>query len=130
MMVVPSRMTTGSVNSVPDTPSNSDAARIATRPGRSVTRAFATPEHYAPDWRRLSDARQGTSVEYGKTLTVRRLGALAAGMTIVLEAAGCAGGPGDPAGVPSSAASEHSGHGSPAVPVARPLRAGERFITL
>jgi hypothetical protein len=62
-----------------------------------------------------------------------RLAGLAAGMAAVLVMAACGGGSvgsAGPAGTQSSAASEHAGHGSTAVPVAAPLRAGERFVTL
>jgi hypothetical protein len=62
-----------------------------------------------------------------------RLGGLAAGMAAVLVMAACGNGSAGSAGpavVASSAASGHAGHGSTAVPVAAPLRAGERFVTL
>jgi hypothetical protein len=60
-----------------------------------------------------------------------------AGLTAVLLVAACANSPGSaaaPAGQASSDASSHAGHaghgGSVAIPVAAPLRAGERFETL
>jgi hypothetical protein len=54
-------------------------------------------------------------------------------MTAVLVAAACGNGSTDSAAPPAaatSAASEHAGHGSTAIPVAAGLRAGERFVTL
>jgi hypothetical protein len=62
-----------------------------------------------------------------------RLGWLAAGMAAILVTAGCSNGSAGstgPAGVQSSAASEHAGHVPTTVPVAAALRAGERFVTL
>jgi hypothetical protein len=73
------------------------------------------------------------AVSVRMTPVVGRLGGLAAGLAAVLVMAACGGGSGgsaQPAGGPSSAAAEHAGHGSTAVPVAAPLRAGERFVTL
>jgi hypothetical protein len=67
------------------------------------------------------------------TQAVGRLGGLAAGMAVVLVVAACgsgSAGSAGPVGVESSAAPQHPGHGSTAVPVAAPLRAGERFVTL
>jgi len=62
------------------------------------------------------------------------VGGLAAGIAVVLVAAACGGGgsadSATPAGAASPTASEHAGHGSTAVPVAAPLRSGERFVTL
>jgi hypothetical protein len=68
----------------------------------------------------------------------RRIGALAAGLAAVLIVAACGNGAAGSAGsggatsAGSSAAAEHAGHehGSAAIPVAAPLRAGERFVTL
>jgi copper type II ascorbate-dependent monooxygenase-like protein len=67
------------------------------------------------------------------TPSVGRLAGLAAGLATVLVMAACGGGSAGSAGAAgeqSSAPSEHAGHGSTAVPVAAPLRAGERFVTL
>jgi len=63
----------------------------------------------------------------------RRFAGLAAGMTVVLVLAACGAGStgaAEPAEVATSGASQHAGHGAGAVPVAAPLRAGERFLSL
>jgi hypothetical protein len=65
----------------------------------------------------------------------RALGGVAAVMTVALAVAACGNGTGGTAAVPgageSAAASQHAGHHGPtAIPVAAPLRAGERFATL
>ena len=63
----------------------------------------------------------------------RRLGGLAAGMAAILVIAACGDGAAPAASSASSAAADHAdhaGHGSAAIPVAAPLRAGERFVTL
>jgi len=63
-----------------------------------------------------------------------RFGALVAGATAVLVMAACGGnGSAAPAagqGAAATDSAEHAGHGSTVVPVAAPLRAGERFVTL
>jgi Copper type II ascorbate-dependent monooxygenase, C-terminal domain len=61
---------------------------------------------------------------------VTRAGGLAAAVAAVLIVAACGNGSVEPAAVASSAASEHAGHGSTAVPVVAPLRDGERFVTM
>jgi len=65
----------------------------------------------------------------------RRFAGLAAGMAAVLVLTACgagSAGSAEPAPVASSEASQHAGHAGHvgAVPVAAPLRAGERFLTL
>ena len=67
------------------------------------------------------------------TQTAGRLGGLAAGMSAVLAVVACGNGPAGsagPAGVRSSAASQHAGHRATAIPKAVALRDGERFVTL
>jgi hypothetical protein len=49
---------------------------------------------------------------------------------LVMAACGATGNSTEPAGVASSAAGQHAGHGSTAVPPAAALRDGERFVTL
>ena len=66
-------------------------------------------------------------------MRVSRVVGLAAGVTAILMTAACgngSAGAAGPAAAQSSAASEHAGHGSAAIPVAAALRAGERFVTL
>jgi hypothetical protein len=62
--------------------------------------------------------------------TRKRLGGLAAGAAVVMVTAACGNGAVSPAGAASPTAAEHAGHGSAAIPVAAPLRPGERFTTL
>ena len=66
-------------------------------------------------------------------MRITRLGGLAAGLTVILALAACGGQVAPAASVPSSAAADHAGHaghGTAAIPVAAPLRPGERFVTV
>jgi len=60
-----------------------------------------------------------------------RLGGLAVGVAAVLVMAACGNSsPAAPAAEQTPTASAHAGHGAAGIPVAAPLRSGERFVTM